>query len=214
MDIQPFIKQQLPPALLARMPKLFQDGHQLANDLRKENPILGIPSFQFGDLRGAAIDFVISKHLFDRAYPGITAGFKSFFRPTGKFLKIETPGSNITISHVDAHGDVPRHAMFRKLAKERNQAYLFEDLEEERLALTEKPHLQIVYGNKNLEFLHIGAMHPRRRKWLEAPLDLLSGFTVVVDEDSDVEGQNAVISMELKKQQQEEFIVHLNQDVG
>ena len=82
----------------------------------------------------------------------------------------------MTINHVAFVNDFPRPAEFRKTARAGNDPYLFADMEQQRKqveadeqALSLKKHLLITYGNKHLEFLQIGAMHPARQAWLEPP---------------------------------------------
>ncbi len=212
MEIISFIDHQLPMKLQARIPKLFMEAHALANQLISDTPLLQIPSFQPGDIRAAAVDFIVSNHIEAIGYAGITCEFKAFWRPTGKYLQIQTPDANVSISHINFAQNVPRFAEFRKQAKSLNHPFLFDDMEQERAESIERRHLIIAYGDQNLEFLHIGAMHPHAASWIGSPVDLLNRPFLIVDNvDDDLEGKDVSISMELKK---EHFIEHISRNVA
>src|SRR6266446_6451137 len=102
-----FIERQLTVPFLARIPRLLHKAHKLGREVVKENPCLGVPSLQTGDIRNAAIDFTLSTHLKDSAYPSISVSFQPYFKPTGKYLQIETPSALLTVSHVARPSDLP-----------------------------------------------------------------------------------------------------------
>jgi hypothetical protein len=216
--INEFIEQQLPPRLLARLPKLFFDGQRLADQVVRENPCLALPSVQLGDIRSAGIEFVIQEHLRAKNYAGVVCGYCPFFRPTGKYFQIQTTDARITINHLSFVADFPRRAEFRSLARQGNHPDLFAEYEAQRkkqeadeLALSLKRHLLITYGNRNLEFLQIGAMHPHLQTWLANPMNLLNRPHLVVDhDDDDTEAKDASIPMGLKEQ----FIQHISENAS
>ena len=223
MSVQAFVRNQIPVALLARLPNLLSRGHELAREIIRDNPILQVPSFQRGDIRGAAIDFTISEFLYSRGaqFPEVSSAFAPYNKPTGKYLQLQTPEAILTISHVAHETAIPRPAVFRDKGCEYHDVELFEEYERERLkkeaerlalaAAQKKKHLVLIYGDQNMEFVRIGAMDASAKQWLEMPMDLLAGPIVVVDhEDDDAEAKDISISMEVKAQ----FIQHLTKNAG
>ena len=221
MSVQTFVRDQVPVAILSRLPNLLLRGHELAREIIRDNPILQVPSFQRGDIRGAAIDFTISEFLYSRStqFPQVSFKFAPFNKPTGKYLQIQTPEAVLTISHVAHETAIPRPAVFRDKGCEYHDVELFEEYERERLkkeaewlalvAAEKKKHLVLIYGDQNREFVRIGAMDASAKQWLEMPMDLLAGPVVVVDhDDDDTEAKDISISMEVKAQ----FIQHLSEN--
>lgn len=211
MDIPKFIESEIPGHFLGYLPKLFADGHALAATVIAENPILQVPSLQTGDIRGAAIDWLVSKHIAEACYPGIIFEFRWFHKPTGKYLRIQTPNANVTINHLAHPSLVPRRAEFRRQARQWNQPELFAHYEEERRSFTDKAHLSLIYGDQKLEFMFLGAMHAKRAVWLDSPIDLLARPHVASVPD-DYEGVNPEIPLKLKPaaETKEEFIKHIS----
>jgi len=208
-----FIERQLTVPLLARLPNLFHGAHKLCREVLRDNPCLAVPSLQIGDIRNAAIDFTLNTHIKAGKYDGISVSFRDFFKPTGKYLHIETPSAILTVSHVARPGDLPRHAEFRKNACEANSPYLFKEMEEERkreekaaAIIEKKAHLLIIYGDQSMEFMFVGAMRRNETGWLQAPMDLLNRPRLIADDD--VEGKGASITMDVKEQ----FAQHLSEN--
>ena len=216
MTSRAFIEQEIPRPILSRLPQLFMKGHHLANSVIRDTPCLNIPSVQAGDIRAAAIDFTVCSDLQAENYPGITAGFSSFHRPTGKYFEIQTQQSRITISHIAHLEAFPRHAEFRKNAREGNSPYLFASMEIERkreeaeeLDRSLRKHILVTYGDQNLEFLQIGMLlSGAYQAWAEPPINLLDGLHLVVDNKDDTEAKDSSIPMGLKQK----FIEHLSQN--
>ena len=206
-----FIERQLTIPFLARLPGLFHTAHKLCGEVIRDNPCLGVPSLQIGDIRNAAIDFTLSTHLKAGKYDGIMVSFRPFFKPTGNYLHIETPRAILTVSHVARSCDLPRHAEFRKNACDANSPYLFKEMEEERQRqqkeaelIEKKAHLLIIYGDQSMEFMFVGAMRRNETGWLQPPMDLLNRPRLMAEDD--VEGKSASISMDVKEQ----FAQHLS----
>lgn len=170
-----FIDGQIPLPLQGLLPKAIGAAYGEVEKLRKGTAFLQSQSAVFGrgHLLAWAVDFEIFKLVRDGHWP-YECEWVPFHRPTGNYLRIDTGKAFATVSQLTEMGEGPRFAQFRSNAALSNHPLLPFDTFAKEAALNERGHLVIGHGYQQLNFIIIGAPHPKRPKsWIDRTDNIL-----------------------------------------
>lgn len=163
MDIvnaEHFMQDQIPEQYLPHIPTALKSAYAAVKVLVAEEPILQVESAM--DNRGRLISWATDlavKKLIDTGQWPFDYRWKSFSRPTGRYLEVRLSHSVMSISQIKDPADQPRNVGFRENGRLNNQPFLdFPDLKEEQAVLG-LPHFLLLHGYRELEFAHIALPH-------------------------------------------------------
>ena len=193
-----FVDIEFPLTYRALVPSALQAAYNAVDALYKEDALFDVETARIG--RGHIVAWAVDRQV-ERLIIGgklpVDYRWAPFERPTGKFLQIRLASSTLSINQL-AHGtDVPRDAYFRTNRVLNNNPLLplNAEIEDER-KVAGLPHLILTHGYQELTFAHIGALHPRSKKfgWIYRTPNLLKQLHVVKldpvpeEEAADVQG--------------------------
>ena len=156
-----FVLDQFPREYWPLIPTTLTTAYAAARLLADEDPILQMPSAKdnHGRLVSWAVDLGIVRLVESGRLP-FDFRWKSFAKPTGRYLEIRLPQSVATISQIADPEKQPRSVEFRRNGRLNNQpTFALPEFEEER-EITGLPHLLITHGHQSLKFAHLGVPHP------------------------------------------------------
>ena len=162
-----FLDDQIAPPLRSLIPPTLRLAYAAADELAKDQPILGVESARSnrGRLRSWACDFAFEKLIQTGRWP-YDYDWAPFAQPTGKYLRIRLESSVMSISLVPDPKCPPRHVKFRaNNALGNPYPFLFEEMNQEE-EIKGLPSFVLVHGHREPEFAHIGMPHPQNRAWL------------------------------------------------
>lgn len=165
VSAQQFVNDQLLPVHQAEIPTTLRTAYAAAELLWKAEPILQVTSAV--DNRGRLIQWAVDlafQRLIETGKWAFDYNWKSYARPTGRYLRIKMPHSVMTISQVEDPEKQPRNVVFRANGRMKNQFVLFDD-ETEREAREVKglPHFLLLHGYQSLRFAHVTVPHENHR---------------------------------------------------
>lgn len=146
-----FLKDQIPSQVWPIFPTVFRTAYAAAEDLAKSDPILQVESAKDnkGRLISWAVDFGL-KRAIDSGLLPFTYAWKSFAKPTGRYLELRLSHSTASVSQVENPKFQPRSVVFRENARLRSPG-LFPEIDKAE-AITGTPHFLIVHGYQELTF--------------------------------------------------------------
>jgi hypothetical protein len=199
VDPAEFLADQFPKKYWSLIPSTLRTAYAAAAELAKSDPILQVESAQ--DNHGRLISWATDlgfKRLIETGQLPFDCGWKSFAKPTGRFLEIRLSHSVITISQVAEAAKQPRSVRFRENGRMNNEPFF--DLPEFVDEQQSKgfPHFLIIHGHKNLEFAHLAVPHPihhrdyrfRSSNLMNLPHAVPSVGPAIEDTDTDFEAIN------------------------
>jgi hypothetical protein len=154
-----FLLDQIPLRIQRLIPPKLKLAYEAADEHIRATPMLGIPTAadHWGRIRSWAVDFAI-KGLIDSGEWQADYRWKSFARPTGRYLEVRLPHSTLSISQVQFWKDQPRNVVFRQNARLGNTQLNLPGFagDDEDDIVAGCPSFLLVHGHKQLEFAHIG----------------------------------------------------------
>jgi hypothetical protein len=199
-----FVLDQVPLRYRALIPPVIKDAKAAVAILARSEPILQVESAKnnYGRLISWGVDLGIQRLIESGRWPA-DFRWRSFAKPTGKYLQLRLSHSVMSISLVADPAIQPRDVKFRQNARLNNQpSFDIEEFEDTR-AVAGLPSFLLVHGTASKgdlvqEFAHIGVPHPEHhRKYIyrtanimDLPHEVHSDVPPVEDTDDD-----AVMSM-------------------
>jgi hypothetical protein len=194
-DPADFVKDQFPVRNWPTIPTILRTAYAAANEVAKSDPIFQIESAQDnkGRLVAWAVDFGLKRAIDNGSLP-CDYRWKTFAKPTGRYLELRFSHSTASVSQVQNPKFQPRNVVFRENARLRSRG-LFETEDE---PLVGAPHFLIVHGHQDFNFAHIGVpSSASRRKWawrsqnlLNLPHEIVPEGPSAEDTDVDLDGLN------------------------
>jgi hypothetical protein len=161
VDPQQFLEDQFPKKFWHLIPTTLRAAYSAANALADSEPILQVESAQ--DNLGRIISWATDlgfKRLIETGQLPFDYRWRSFSRPTGRYLEIRLPHSVVSISQVADAKKQPRSVQFRDNGRMNNEPFFnlpeFADEQE----LKGLPHFLMVHGYQSLTFSHLAVPHP------------------------------------------------------
>jgi hypothetical protein len=162
VSAEQFLLDQVPLSQRALFAPALKTAYLAVEKLAKDEPALQVPSAQIGHIRAWAADLAVERLIKSGAFRA-DCRWQSFYRPTGKYLKVMLPEATLSVSQVVRAERCPRTAMFRHNAILNNEPFLpLEEFDDER-RITGLPHVLLVHGHTDLNFIHLGV--PRVHGW-------------------------------------------------
>jgi len=195
-----FLRDQIPLASRAVVPTTLKAAYTAASRSIAADPIFDVPSAQDG--RGRIIQWAVDK-AFEKL---VTSGqwaqgceWRSFKRPTGRYLEIHFSHSKLTISQVANPAVQPRSVGFRANLRLSNRLSLFPELE---TGNTEgMPHILLMHGHQNLEFAHLAIPSANNIfSFQHRTSNLLNMAHITPQEEIPMEQTDFDVVMELKEE--------------
>lgn len=180
-EYQGFIDAELPRPIRSLFPRMFQLGYSAVSSLAKDTKFLTIPTTlnALGHLRVVAVEHAIVQAI-NEGLINIDYDWADFSKPTGKYLRLRTKNSLVTISQLAHRAAFPRRAIFRENARLNNQLLFdFEEFKKE-MRLQGVAHLVLGHGYHELYFLNVNVPHPTKSHWLYQSRNLLTELHEVV----------------------------------
>jgi hypothetical protein len=160
-----FMQDQIPTASRAIVPTTLKNAYAATKRLVDDEPMLQVESAKFGRGRVIqwAVDFAFQK-LVESGQFGSDYRWRSFERPTGKYLEIRFSHSALTISQVADPTKQPRDVCFRRnkrLASQISMDFVRDEAADEGSRI---PHILLLHGHQALDFAHLAIPDPEH--WL------------------------------------------------
>lgn len=157
-----FLVDQMPMVLRQMIPSTLKSAYRAAEIVIENEPILKVASAQ--DNRGRiiswAVDLGFEKLVQSGQWP-FDCRWRSFEKPTGRYLEIVLSHSLLTISQVGDPKNQPRDVRFRANKRLSNQGFLdFPEFRKEQ-EICGLPHVLLVHGYQDLAFAHLGIPNER-----------------------------------------------------
>jgi hypothetical protein len=178
-----FLLDQIPMVRRPAIPTTLRTAYAAADVMIAGEPILQIESAR--DNRGRivqwAVDFAF-KRLIDTGEWPFAYRWRSFAKPTGRYLEIRFSHSVMSISQVADARKQPRDVVFRGNARLNNEPFF--DLPEfaDERSVRGLPHFLLVHGYQELAFAHLGVppAHHQRGYIYRTPNLMLMPHEIVV----------------------------------
>lgn len=184
-----FLLDQFPLKHRALIPGLIKTARATAATIAKSEPVLQVISARqnYGRLVSWAVDFGIEKLIQSGRWP-VDYRWKSFARPTGRYLEIRLSHSVMSVSQVTDPSVQPRDVRFRENARLNNQrSFDFFDGKNEPSSAG-APYFLLVHGKTEsreieYEFAHVGVPHPDHKSdWIYQTGNMMDGVRVSDDD--------------------------------
>lgn len=171
-----YIEQEVPLLDRVIFPQVAAAAYKAVEDLVSETPFLQCPPAVLarGHLNAWAMDFGFSQLIESGRWKVEGYDWAWFNRPTGKYLRIFTKKSIMTISQLPDTSHQPRQADFRENDGYDPQAKLALFPDEKDLTSIKRPHLLLVHGYHKLDFIHVAMPNPNKQPvWLGLSKNIL-----------------------------------------
>jgi hypothetical protein len=202
-----FIEAEIPTIHRSLFPKVLAAAYKAVDELVKETPFLQCPPAKIADghLVAWAVDYGVSRLIESGQWPVEGYEWASFKKPTGKYLRIFTKRSIISISQLPDFSQQPRYAEFRANAVYDEQVPLFLLPGERDLSSFKHQRLLLVHGYHKLDFIHFVMPNPEMKPaWLGDSGNLFKEIYIVDSNLTPAEGPGQVamptIKEEIKRQ--------------
>lgn len=197
-----FLLDQVPLKYRSAIPTTLKSAYAAAELLIKQEPILQVASAV--DNRGRiiqwAVDLAIEKLIKSGQWP-FDFEWKSFAKPTGRYLRVRLSHSMLTVSQVSNAKKQPRDVEFRGNSRLNNEwVFDFDDLRKEKEVLG-LPHFLLIHGYQDLTFSHLAvpnALH--NRGYIYRTPNILGMPHKIVDDAPPVEQTEFEAAMVLKEE--------------
>lgn len=205
VDPKAFLDDQFPRRYRALLPQSLRNAYAAVESLAKDEAILQVESarINLGHVRAWAADLAIERLLKAGQWP-FDYRWASYQRPTGKWLRIHLGASTMSISQVTHEKAIPREAAYRANNVLNNMPFLgLDDSFKEEESVRGLPHLLLVHGYQQLDFIHIGMPNPRASDfgYIYQTPNLLLEPQVIDDGLPPAEGTDAQVEVELLKEE-------------
>lgn len=168
-----FLDEQLPFAVRRQVPGALRRAYHLVDDLVRQTAWLRSPSarFQRGDLIVLAVESEFEKLARSGALP-FEPTYEEYAAPTGKHLVLRNDAACVTINQIPDRKK-PRKAVFRNALGTPNQAFLFDEWNEEIRKRAGAKHALLLHGYQDLNFALFGIPDPSKNRLIEWTDNLL-----------------------------------------
>lgn len=155
-----FLLDQIPVAQRAIVPTTLKNAYSAAKLVIDSEPIFNIPSGvpQQGRIIQLAVDAAFEKLVVSGQF-GRDLRWRSFEKPTGRYLEILFSHSALTISQVSNPDKQPRDVRFRRNKRLASQITM-EFMGDEPVDTTGLPHILLLHGHQALDFAHLAIPEP------------------------------------------------------
>ena len=176
VSAEDFLKDQIPLAARALIPPTLKTAYEAVKLLVQNEPILKVASAEDnrGRLISWAVDFAFEQLLKTQRWP-YEYRWRSFAKPTGRYLEIRPSHSIITVSQLADPTKQPRNVVFREHSRITNAPFF--DLKEfdDTRAVQGIPHFLLIHGHQTLEFAHLAVPHAiHHRDWIYRTPNLMT----------------------------------------
>jgi hypothetical protein len=160
---QAFLLDQIPVPQRAVIPTTLKSAYDAFKQLVKDEPILNVESARqnWGRFIQFSVDLAFER-LVESGRWGQGCTWKSFSKPTGRFLEVAFSHSTLTISQVADPTKQPRDVGFRENLRTRSQMCM------EFIKDDEPPsgpiHILLLHGHQELTFAHLAIPEPEIRR--------------------------------------------------
>lgn len=205
VEAKAFLDDQLPRKYRALLPQALRNAYAAVEAFAKDEAILQVESARInrGHVRAWAADAAIERLLKSGQWP-FDYRWASYQRPTGKWLRIHLGASTLSVSQVTHEKSIPREAVFRTNNVVNNMPFLaLDDSFKEEERVRGLPHLILVHGYQELDFIRIGMPNPRAADfgYIYQTPNLLFEPQVVDDGLPPAEAPDAQAEVELLKEE-------------
>ena len=156
-ESEAFLLDQVPMVHRSKIPTTLKTAYAAAAAIVKSEPPLNVPSAQdnWGRIIQWCVDFGFEKLVETGEWP-YEARWRSFAKPTGRYLEIVASHSVITISQCSDPTKQPRDVVFRTNKRLNNQGRLEGIIRDEGPSTVGLPHILLLHGHQDLTFAHLG----------------------------------------------------------
>jgi hypothetical protein len=165
VDSKNFLIDQFPKEFWPLIPTTLRTAYAAASALAASDPILQIASAQDnrGRLVSWATDFFFVRLIKSGQLP-FDYRWRSFAKPTGRYLEICLSHSVVTISQVADPKKQPRNVRFRENGRLNNQPYFDLPQFSNEKEVSGLPHFLLIHGHQDLTFSHLAVPHPQHQR--------------------------------------------------
>lgn len=159
-----FLLDQVPLAQRASVPTTLKNAYAAANLIVSQEPTFNVESAKAnkGRIIQWAVDFAFEK-LVKSGQWGRDYRWRSYEKPTGRYLAILFSHSALTISQVTNTAKQPRDVGFRR-NKRLDSQITMDILQDEKENTSGLPHILLLHGHQSLDFAHLAIPEPMH--WL------------------------------------------------
>lgn len=159
-----FLLDQVPLAQRASVPTTLKNAYAAANLIVSQEPTFNVESAKAnkGRIIQWAVDFAFEK-LVKSGQWGRDYRWRSYEKPTGRYLEILFSHSALTISQVTNTAKQPRDVGFRR-NKRLDSQITMDILQDEKENTSGLPHILLLHGHQSLDFAHLAIPEPMH--WL------------------------------------------------
>jgi hypothetical protein len=155
-----FLLDQIPVAQRAVVPTTLKNAYAAATLVTKDEPIFNVESAKAN--RGRIIQWAVDtafEKLVKSGQWGRDFRWRSFEKPTGRYLEVLFSHSALTISQVSNPAKQPRDVGFRRNKRLASQIKM-DILRDEQEDTSGLPHILLVHGHQSLDFAHLAIPEP------------------------------------------------------
>lgn len=155
-----FLLDQIPLSQRAVVPTTLKNAYAAAKLVIDSEPIFNIPSGvpQQGRIVQLAVDAAFEKLVVSGQF-GRDYRWRSFEKPTGKYLEVLFSHSALTISQVARPDKQPRDVGYRRNKRTASQITM-EFIGDDPVDTTGLPHILLLHGHQTLDFAHLAIPEP------------------------------------------------------
>lgn len=159
------------------IPTTLKNAYRAAELVIRDEPIFNVPSAR--DNRGRIVQWAVDlgfQRLAESGNWGTAHRWRSFERPTGRYLEVDFSHSVLTISQVENPRHQPRNVRFRENKRLASQLTMKEIINDP-VDNTPTPHILLIHGYQSLDFVYLGIPdRDHRRGWIYRTTNLLLGL--------------------------------------
>lgn len=155
-----FLLDQVPLAQRATVPTTLKNAYAAANLIVSQEPTFNVESAKAnkGRIIQWAVDLAFEK-LVQSGQWGRDYRWRSYEKPTGRYLEILFSHSALTISQVTNPAKQPRDVGFRR-NKRLDSQITMDILQDEKEDTSGLPHILLLHGHQSLDFAHLAIPEP------------------------------------------------------
>lgn len=159
-----FLLDQVPLAQRAIVPTALKNAYAAANLIVAQEPAFNVESARAnkGRIIQWAVDFAF-ENVVKNGQWARDFRWRSFEKPTGRYLEILFSHSALTISQVANPAIQPRDVGFRR-NKRLDSQITMDILKDEKEDTSGLPHILLLHGHQSLDFAHLAIPEPMH--WL------------------------------------------------
>lgn len=155
-----FLLDQISMAQRAIVPTTLKNAYAAARMVIDNEPIFNTPSGvpQHGRIIQLAVDAAFEKLVISGQF-GRDCRWRSYEKPTGRYLEVLFSHSALTISQVANADKQPRDVGFRRNKRLASQITM-DFMGDDPVDTTGLPHILLLHGHQSLDFAHLAIPEP------------------------------------------------------